>query len=353
VTRQRAPRLPEQYLDEGRRQQRVGAAGLVRSAAPVPEALRAIARAQGSLSSTSSAAQFAHDSWSLAAAGAQTKALSFLPITYSEHVYLNGLEQLEGTDWSRSGQTLSVLAPMDAQVGDALEVRYAYLAGLPSLPTDYGSDYVTAVMADAPLAYYRMDDAGTALVDYTGHGHNATGYVGTGLTRARPSLLPTDPNTATQITDAWSYFVVPSSSVFTNLTTAMSVEFWTGYNGSGTTDPVYYGATGGTYNPRWSVRVAAGNASLQVDGALAASGLFGFAPGNKVHVVMTYDGAHVVFYKNGTAVSSTAYTGSPTLAGPYELRIGSDGAGVGDLDEVAIYDHALSAARVAAHYAAG
>jgi len=71
-----------------------------------------------------------YNEWTLTASGAQTKTLSNTPVTNSSHVYLNGVEQLEGTDYSRSGTTLSVLAAMGALGGDVLEVRYLYAAGV-------------------------------------------------------------------------------------------------------------------------------------------------------------------------------------------------------------------------------
>ena len=72
-----------------------------------------------------------YDSESLTVDGAQSFALSFLPVEFSEHVYLRGLEQQRTVDWSRSGQTLSILAAMDARAGDLFEVYYEYSAGAP------------------------------------------------------------------------------------------------------------------------------------------------------------------------------------------------------------------------------
>ncbi|HEU4702431.1 MAG TPA: LamG-like jellyroll fold domain-containing protein [Conexibacter sp.] len=77
--------------------------------------------------------------------------------------------------------------------------------------------------------------------------------------------------------------------------------------------------------------------------------------GRTYHVAGTFDGATQRLYVNGRQVASVALSGAAdtTIAG---LRIGSwDGAQqffVGTLDEVALYNKALSASQVAAHFAA-
>lgn len=65
----------------------------------------------------------------VAAGGAENLVLTHLPMQYSEHVYLNGLQQDEGTDWTRTDLTLkeiAVQAAMASVAGDIIDVRYAY-----------------------------------------------------------------------------------------------------------------------------------------------------------------------------------------------------------------------------------
>ena len=77
-----------------------------------------------------------------------------------------------------------------------------------------------------------------------------------------------------------------------------------------------------------------------------------------VHLVGTYDGANWKLYRNGKLVASQA---SPTGALPVDLgdwAVGSTGEGWmdnfnGAIDEVAIYNTALSASKVATHYVTG
>lgn len=81
-------------------------------------------------------------------------------------------------------------------------------------------------------------------------------------------------------------------------------------------------------------------------------------PEEWAHLVAVVDGQSKSFYVNGVFVGSNTSALSLNMARP--LRIGggaTEGNGAyffeGDIDEVAVYGHALSAERVAAHYAAG
>jgi len=77
---------------------------------------------------------------------------------------------------------------------------------------------------------------------------------------------------------------------------------------------------------------------------------------NWVHLVGTYDGANWKLYRNGTPVATNAAAVGALTVSNGDWAIGATGNGwadnfAGAVDEVAIYDHALSAGRVAAHYA--
>ena len=74
------------------------------------------------------------------------------------------------------------------------------------------------------------------------------------------------------------------------------------------------------------------------------------------HIAFTYDGTTVKLYVNGTMVGSYAFTGTLGVNAT-DLEIGRYSASSATtqdmrIDEVAVYPTALSAARIAAHYAA-
>lgn len=82
--------------------------------------------------------------------------------------------------------------------------------------------------------------------------------------------------------------------------------------------------------------------------------------GTTFHVVGTYDGTNVRIFVNGVLQGTTAATGAISYAsvGAIGLVMGNDGSLSdanlqGTLDEVAIYNYALSATRIAYHFRQG
>lgn len=87
------------------------------------------------------------------------------------------------------------------------------------------SAYSTAVLADAPLGYWRMDDVTSTMVDSSGNGHNGT-HSNT-PTLSQPGGIPTDPtSTAVKYNGTNQY-----SSVAVDLSafTRVAVEFWSNW----------------------------------------------------------------------------------------------------------------------------
>src|SRR5262249_30003152 len=89
----------------------------------------------------------------------------------------------------------------------------------------------------------------------------------------------------------------------------------------------------------------------------AASGGSVIAPGLFSHLVATYDGTTLSLYVNGTLAKSTSApramssTPTPFIFGTLSISRGEYFAGT--LDELAVYDKALKADRVMAHFRTG
>ena len=82
-----------------------------------------------------------------------------------------------------------------------------------------------------------------------------------------------------------------------------------------------------------------------------------FGSGNWVHLVGTYDGATWRLYRNGAQIGITAGPAGALAVNNADWAIGSTGNGwannfAGAVDEVAIYNTALTPAQVATHYSA-
>lgn len=130
--------------------------GATRDAQPVVvgrEVARAGARSIASAGQAASNIQTWEDIFTLAAAGAQSVTLTYLPTPdRSEDVKLNTLGQTRDVDWSRSGQTLSILAPMDARANDELKVQYTYLLGMTGMPQSVPPTVVAAAPNQSDLS---------------------------------------------------------------------------------------------------------------------------------------------------------------------------------------------------------
>ncbi len=221
---------------------------------------------------------------------------------------------------------------------------------------DAGSVYAAAVLADLPLAYWRLGDAPTSGTcrDATGNGNDAL-VVG-GVTLGVPGALVGDPDTAVRLDGSTGILQVGDKFDFAG-TVPLTIEMWANpevidgyyrhmegkmlYNDAGQPyDGIYFYVHAGTVLgfERW------GNGSIDVAPTSTA-----VTTGAWWHIVGTYAGGTETLYVNGVAVSS----------GPTAVSVAANGVSMilgdqfqGSLDEVAIYGAALSAPRVLAHYQA-
>jgi hypothetical protein len=235
------------------------------------------------------------------------------------------------------------------------------------VPIDAGSPYADKVMADAPLAYWRLDETtGTVAHDASGNHHdcNFVGAVSFGTAGA----LVNDANTATTFdgntghVDCGQLFDFAGASPFT-------IEMWL--------HPVVDGTYRGVF----------GKNALDVDSGLSGTGMHGYISSLQpdagdnhltferlvsaqtkesayaqgiptttwMHMVAIYDGSNVRLYVNAAlggsaaSASSLASTADPFVFAGANAYTPFNGA----IDEVAIYASALPPNRILAHYNAG
>lgn len=219
---------------------------------------------------------------------------------------------------------------------------------------DAGSLYAATVLADMPLAYWRLGDAPTSGTchDETGNGNDAT-VIG-GVTLGVPGALLNDPDPAAHFDGNTAVLSVGNKFDFAG-TVPLTIELWVKPDVLDTTyrhlegkmlyddagqpyDGIYMYVHGGTTlgYERW------GNGSI--DNGLSSTAV---TANSWWHVVGTYGSGNMTLYVNGapvqggpTAISVTANSVSFQLGDQYQ----------GSLDEVALYGTPLSAPRVLAHY---
>lgn len=215
--------------------------------------------------------------------------------------------------------------------------------------------YREEVLADAPVGYWRLGEAsGTVAKDSSGNGRDGT-YVG-GVTLGAAGAVG-DGNTAARFDGITGY--VDLGDVAALKPAQVTVEVW--YR-STDTDGMLVACPPTPYGYDIWVTVGSGLPRFEFDGALAAvtsiTGPTSVSDGLWHHIVGTYDGAFARLYVDGVQVNSQAYNGGALEYAVGAVRINDRVGDVayrvdGPIDEVAIYPTALSAARIAAHYAAG
>ena len=218
--------------------------------------------------------------------------------------------------------------------------------------------YTSEVLADSPVAYWRLGEAsGTTAVDETGS-HNGT-YVGS-PTLGATGLLAGDTDTSVTFNGTSQYVDIPAAGAFTvgqPFTLEALVEV--------AADSTDRGIIGNGYsNTGYHLRILANNRLRMIlfqDGtAYTFSDSTTVLSAGVHHLVGTWDGAGVPkVYVDGVDVSGARVAAGTiaSIASGYNLRVGhlpgAPGGWNRRLDEAAIYDRALTATEVQAHYDVG
>lgn len=208
--------------------------------------------------------------------------------------------------------------------------------------------YSQEVLADSPLAYWRLGDSGTTAVDSSGNGRDANLVAANPVTglivgdsdqghSGRGSLLAAAWMDVSSVTvEAW---IKPTS---TNNNKGIVARFT-----SGSQDWILWCNTSSKI--AWRPYNTSGSS---VDLAWSTTP----SNGSIYHVVGTYVSGQARLYVNATEVAqSTALSGDlRTQSANLEIAgYQASNALAGTIDEVAIYSGELSAARILAHYTNG
>ncbi len=241
--------------------------------------------------------------------------------------------------------------------------------GWPSGQGMFGSStaadaYAAVVAADAPLAYWKLDGSTTSMTDSSGNSRTGTATVGVTLGTAP---LVNDGALSRAITLSGSNRItVPG---FEKIGPGgCAIEYWVKVVTvpSGFMNLVGDGESGGDFfmmnylTPGLAIRPHYGFGNTPV--SLESGGTLGIA--KTYHIVTSWDAINPtengVIYINGVAdttgtisrnLPAAGTTGNNTIFIGYDNRESASGSYI--MDEVAVYNHPLTPARVAAHYAAG
>jgi hypothetical protein len=224
------------------------------------------------------------------------------------------------------------------------------------------SYYSSTVMNDSPVAYYRLDEAsGTTAIDASGNGYTGT-YSGSGVTYGVAGALSNDADTSVTFNGSSGDMAMPAG-VDPSTFQSLSVEFWLklstlslssqpaiiANDAPGTSNKgfvVYLNSTGS------AIILKLGNGSSSTTSTLN----YPFATGVWYHIVWTWNGTNIAGYVNGVVKENDNTFGGPIASTTNHVTVGHNPAGTdwltGSVDEVAIYNTTLSAARILAHFQA-
>lgn len=232
------------------------------------------------------------------------------------------------------------------------------------------STYHTEVLADTPVAYYRLGEAsGTTLTDSSGNGRHGTYPSGSGVTKGVTGLLTESADTAVALNPAAGSTAL-DCGFSTSYTSACTLEALVNISASQTKGYCPIIVKNEYYASAWSqfpIQLTYDSATSRLKFRLSKGDdyttdldlLASITPDVQHHVAAVYrasgqceiwiDGAMAASGIISWAINSD--TVNWKIAGATETGDGVGNVGLnGTLDEVAIYGSALSSTRIQAHY---
>jgi hypothetical protein len=209
------------------------------------------------------------------------------------------------------------------------------------------------------ISYWRLGEAsGTSALDSKG---TNTGVYQNGVVLGAAGALASDPNTAASFNGSTSRVQLTPIPTVTNFT----IEGWSYLNSGATANSngnnALYATSG---NVTLLARPGAGNTATMAYASVWVGGTeYNLQPTSTqsnlnvwVHWALTRSGTTLTLYRNGVQVAQRTNLPASTTAN-ISGAIGSWGVGTyilnGRIDEVAVYNTALTAAQVASHYNTG
>src|SRR6185312_10400706 len=267
------------------------------------------------------------------------------------------------------GETSALTAPWPGNIGPVaiyntalssgrVSAHYS-AAGSGSTLTQDKFTYLDAVIADAPLRYYRMDEAsGTVARDAMFSGNNGT-YTGT-PTLGVAGALTSDPQSDTAITlNGTTDYVTAGGAGLPTGNATHALDAWVKIAGNpASTAFVLTLGDGNTAGHFSSIQLTTASKVQWSNGTNTVTSASAISFNSWHHVGMTYDGTTVILEVDGAQVGTATPTNTlsmPTNAVMIGARFTSVATAflTGSIDECAVYGTNIGLSRLSAHYNAG
>jgi len=228
-----------------------------------------------------------------------------------------------------------------------------------------GSAYAAAVLADSPIAYWRLgESSGTVANDSSGNGHNGT-YNGSPTLGVSPGAITGDSDTAVTFNGSTQYVAGPSLGLATNLspltytlwfkTTSAAVNVWPFAEGNSTDNTPLSGfalSNSASNKLDWFIRSSANFITVTSLSAVN-DGNWHMAAGTvdaSLKMWLYIDGVKQNTVGGGLVADTVTFNTSSIAA---LTRGGVGNFFPGTLDEVAVFNYALTSTQISNLYAAG
>ena len=241
--------------------------------------------------------------------------------------------------------------------------------------------YPAVVLADGPVGYWRLSDATDKAINLGSIGsaidasyHGATPATG---------LIWLDPTLGAKFDGVDDYILIPNHHNIIGASTAKTIEIWfqtpadlgVGEVNSSTQGTYMLYEQGDGFNGL-NIFIRAFEVSGEIEYVVMASiagpgnyltrAVGGIRPGASYHLALVYNAGRVSVYLNGnTSFDNANFASSINAHNDGDIRIGANGDSfifwmentnlhpfIGTIDEVAVYNTALTSQQISAHYSA-
>lgn len=254
---------------------------------------------------------------------------------------------LEGLSGDSQG-----IAPFDASANDALVAIDA-----PANDANALTRYSAEILADRPVLYLRLGEKGTAGPPYDSSPFHREGSFSGSVTCGVPGAIQGEADTACRFDGTSSSVLISSAGLAFGGRVPYSVEAWARPTSVTADHGVFSVAGHDVINDGYLLFVGSDARPViyrETAGGGAGAGGREIGLGAYHHLVGTYDGVTQRLYVDGQPAAASPASEPVPGTSSVPFTIGADGQGhdqpfIGDIDEVALYDYALSEARVVAH----